>query len=172
MRQPVRSANVATGYQNALASLRVAARIDALADPYGRFEYWANEAKVCSVDDHGYERDRRRDGQGEAEYGRGAGRRPGHLETTPITSVRFSDDPAFQPGRGTRPTVDSVNMIGTGRWNGRSGYRFEATATDQGEPGRGRDTLSLTVWDAAGRVVATVSGVLAEANIRPTRLRR
>jgi hypothetical protein len=84
--------------------------------------------------------------------------------------VVFSDDPAFQPGRGPRPTVDTVRFSGAGKWNGRAGYTFEVLAADRGEPGRRRDTFSLIVTDAAGKVVVNVSGSLDGGNIQSTRL--
>jgi hypothetical protein len=39
-------------------------------------------------------------------------------------------------------------------------------ATDRGEPGRGRDTFSLTVFAPSGRVVATAGGTLRDGNIQ------
>jgi hypothetical protein len=60
----------------------------------------------------------------------------------------------------------------TGRWNGRPGYKFEATTTDRGEPGRRRDTFALVIRDARGHVVANVSGLLDAGNIQSTRLLR
>ncbi len=138
---------------------------------FGRLEYWVSEAKACSQNDHGYGRDATRDGHDDREYGRGAGRRPGHFEATMVSSVQLSNDPGFQPGRRTKPRADSVTFVGMGRWNGQPGYRFEASATDQGEPGRGRDTFALVVRDAAGRIVANVNGTLDGGNIQSTRLR-
>ena len=48
------------------------------------------------------------------------------------------------------------------------GYTFTATATDQGEPGRHRDTFSLVIKDARGTIVARVSGDLDGGNIQST----
>jgi hypothetical protein len=94
------------------------------------------------------------------------------FEATTIGEVTFTNDPAFQPGSGRQPVVDTVRFSGTGKWNGRSRYAFEIVATDQGEPGRHRDTLSLIVKDASGNIVANVSGSLDGGNIQSTRLGR
>ena len=95
------------------------------------------------------------------------------FESTKITAVTFSDDPAFTPGRHRRaPTVDSVLATGEGRWNGEIGFTFELRATDQGEPGRDRDTLAIVIKNAGGTVVATISGGIDGGNIRSSRLAR
>ena len=99
----------------------------------------------------------------------------GRFDAKSITDVTFSDDPGFRPRRGSqdrKPSIDTVSFSGTGKWNGKSGYTFEAIATDQGEPGRGRDTFSLIVRNSSGSVVADVSGALDGGNIQSTRLRR
>lgn len=140
---------------------------------YGRLEYWAIDPRLCPREDDRYELGR--DGQGDPAYGRDHASKAGRFEATAITSVVFSDDPAFRPGpgvRAVRPGVDSVTFKGSGRWNGRLGYNFEATATDRGEPGRGRDTFALIVKDALGNTVASVSGALTGGNIQSTRLGR
>ena len=96
------------------------------------------------------------------------------FQATAITSVTFSDDPAFPPGskNGKRkPTVDTVTIVGKGKWNGKAGYTFEAHATDQGEPGRHRDTFAIVVKDAHGVVVASVTDELGGGNIQSTRLK-
>ena len=78
--------------------------------------------------------------------------------------------PGVSPG--ARPTsgIDTVTFEGAGYWNGRSGYRFTASATDAGEPGRNRDSLAITVTDAAGHVVASVNGVITSGNIQSQRI--
>jgi hypothetical protein len=48
----------------------------------------------------------------------------------------------------------------------------QAACRTQGEPGRLRDTLSLTIKDPAGNVVANFSGSLDAGNIQSTRLGR
>lgn len=96
--------------------------------------------------------------------------RTDRFESTSIGAIVFWDNPAFKPGRGPKPTVDSVVLSGTGRWNGVTGYTFEARAADEGEPGRGRDTFAITIRDGNKVVVASVSGVLSEGNIQSERL--
>jgi hypothetical protein len=77
------------------------------------------------------------------------------------------------PGHGRQqPTVDTVAFDGTGRWNGHSGYTFDATATDAGEPGHGRDSFTITIRDASGQIVESVSGVLVSGNVQSNRVRR
>jgi hypothetical protein len=97
--------------------------------------------------------------------------RPDKFISTGVSAIAFSDDNAFRPARKPRkaPAVDSVVFSGTGEWNGVAGYTFEAVATDQGEPGRGKDTITVTIRGAAG-VVATVTGTLDGGNIQSLRL--
>ena len=137
---------------------------------YGRLEVWVNDPRRCGSNDS-YDRDTSFDGDHDRDYGRDHHNPPNHFEATSINVV-FSDDPRFRPGFGPRPTVDTVRLSGTGKWNGRSGYTYEASATDQGEPGRHRDTFSIVVKDTRGRVVGAFSGVLEAGNIQSTRLRR
>jgi hypothetical protein len=135
---------------------------------YGRLEYWTNDPRRCSIADHDYGRE----GGGDRDwsYGHDHGSRWNRFEATVITDVFFLDDPAFRDSRHSqRPRVDTVRFSGSGRWNGQPGYRFEATATDQGEPGRQRDTFSLVVRDPLGRIVANVSSALDGGNVDSTR---
>ena len=136
----------------------------------GRFEYWVNDPRRCGPDDD-YDRDSTFNGDHDGDFGRDHRNPPNHFEATSI-NVIFSDDPRFQPSRGPRPTVDTVRFNGTGKWNGRSGYTFEVLATDQGEPGRHRDTFSLVIKDSHGTIVDSVSGALDGGNIQSTRLSR
>ncbi len=86
----------------------------------------------------------------------------GNFHLTGLTSVLCSDDPAVNPG--ARPaTFDTMQVTGTGRWNGVNGYRIEAVIVDAGEPGR-NDRLVVTVRTAGGTVVSTVSGTLSGGN--------
>ncbi len=88
------------------------------------------------------------------------------FESTSVETITFWNDPAFRPGWGPKPAVDSAVFSGTGRWNGTPGYTFEARASDEGEPGRWRDTFAITIRDRRGTVVATGSGTLREGNIQ------
>lgn len=94
------------------------------------------------------------------------------FESMSIGPVAFWDDPSFRPTRGRRPrpTTDSATFAGTGTWNGVKGYTFEARATDEGEPGRGRDEFEITIRDSKGTVVAAVGGKLTSGNIQSLRL--
>ena len=114
-------------------------------------EYWVNDSRRCPGFDHDYDRDRTHDGDHDHSYGRDHRHPPNHFQTTAITSLVFSNNPAFRSGRGARPSLDKARFSGTGRWNGRAGYTFEAVATDRGEPGRHRDTFSLVVKDSSAR---------------------
>src|SRR2546427_4422448 len=91
---------------------------------------------------------------------------------TAITFVAFSDDPAITPDRKPKVSVDTVVFSGTGRWNGAPGHTFEVQATDAGEPGRGRDTFSLTIRSPSGAVVATAAGASSTRKIQSLRPRR
>ena len=92
--------------------------------------------------------------------------------STAITAVVFSDDPAFQPGHRPLPTIDTVEFTGLGKWNGIGGYSFHVRAADAGEPGRSRDTFTLTIVGPGGATVASVSGVLTGGNIQSSRVKR
>ncbi|MGE3275210.1 MAG: lamin tail domain-containing protein [Vicinamibacterales bacterium] len=89
-----------------------------------------------------------------------------------VTDVTFRDAPGYTPGRGPATGVDTVVFSGTGWWDGRSGYTFEVTATDQGERGRGRDTFAVTIRDGKGAVVFSADGPLTDGNIQSLRPRR
>ena len=52
------------------------------------------------------------------------------------------------------------------------GYTFSAVAIDAGEPGRGRDSFAITVKDATGHVVATVTALITGGNIQSSRAKR
>ena len=134
---------------------------------YGRIEYWVDSRRCNSCNDD----DRPAvDGDRDETYGRDHCSPLGRFESTLVVSVAFSDDPDFRPGHGRQPAVDTVMFSGVGTWNGRSGYSFEAVATDRGEPGRHRDTFSVVVRDGQGKVIASVNGDLDGGNIQSTRL--
>lgn len=92
------------------------------------------------------------------------------FDATAITSIVFTDDPSFGPGRTPTPTIDTVTFAGRGKFNGVEGFTFEVQASDRGEPGKGRDTFTLIVRDGGGAVVMTESGVLDSGNIQSLRL--
>jgi uncharacterized protein YjiK len=135
---------------------------------YGRLEFWSVTGNQCRNDDDD-EHDGNITGEHDGDFGRRHCRSVNTFEAASIPVVVFLDDPAFRSGRG-RPAVDTVRFVGTGRWNGRVGYTFEATATDKGEPGRNRDTFTIVVKDAHGDVVADAGGELDGGNIQSTRL--
>jgi hypothetical protein len=92
---------------------------------------------------------------------------PGRFTATSFAFVRFSDDPAFVPGPWwQRKMMDTVVFRGNGLWNGVAGYRYEVTATDRGEPGRGRDTFKVTITAPDGTVVAQASAPLTAGNVQ------
>jgi hypothetical protein len=129
---------------------------------YGRLEYWSTDDRKDGDDDEC-------DGDRDRDYDRVRRGVRTRFDSTAIGRVSFSDNPAFTPGRGARqPAVDSVMFAGTGRWNGMAGYTFEVRATDQGEPGRQRDTFSLIVKDSRGSVVINIAGKLDSGNIQST----
>ena len=103
---------------------------------------------------------------------RGRGRDETHrFRSTQVDEVSFLDTPGTTPGRRPASGVDAVLFTGRGTWDGDSGYRFEARATDAGEPGRNRDSFTITIRDAAGAVVATIDGVITQGNIQSLRTR-
>ena len=89
-----------------------------------------------------------------------------------VDTIIFSDNPAFRPGRGPKPTIDSASFSGTGRWNGKTGYTFSGEVVDAGEPGAGRDRFTMTVLSPEGAVVATVTGTISAGNIQSSRVDR
>ena len=91
--------------------------------------------------------------------------RPDRYLAADVAEVRFSNSTGNAPGPLSHAAGDSVSFTGGGWWNGAPGYRFEINACDHGEPGRGRDTFSLTVFAPNGQVVTTATGVLRDGNI-------
>ena len=127
----------------------------------GKLHYWVRNHRP------GYDRDGDEDWDDKHWHGH-----VDRFESTAVTAVFFSDDPAIRPSRHSQPTVDTVEFAGTGRWNREPGYTFRARATDAGEPGRGRDTFSITINAPSGEVVATVTGALSGGNIQSLRVER
>ena len=85
-----------------------------------------------------------------------------------VSDVVFADSVSSSATQ-RRPLPDSVTFSGSGTWNGQSGYTYLATASDLGEPGRGRDTLTVVVRAPNGSVVATLGGTLTSGNIQSLR---
>jgi len=100
------------------------------------------------------------------------GNQIGTFASVSLQPVIFSDNPAFRPGRSSRPSVDTATFSGVGRWNGSPGYQFSAVALDAGEPGAGRDQFTITIRSPQGAVVATVTGAITSGNIQSSRLGR
>jgi hypothetical protein len=86
----------------------------------------------------------------------------------PVSHATFTNSPGFKPGKRPHSGIDTVSFAGSGWWNGRPGYVFEAAATDQGEPGR-HDTFSFVVRAPNGSVVASGTGTLRSGNIESMR---
>ena len=61
-------------------------------------------------------------------------------------------------------------VTGTGRWNGRPGYRYEVSASDTVVSGRHYDAVRITVKSSTGAVVAHVDGTLNGGNIQFVRV--
>ncbi len=97
--------------------------------------------------------------------GRASGGAPRLFVATRIDGVGFFDDPASSPGRWPASGIDSTRVRGTGWLNGVAGHTFDLVAVDRGEPGRGRDVVTLTVRDAQGAVVLQTSGVIDAGNV-------
>jgi hypothetical protein len=89
-----------------------------------------------------------------------------------VDDVFFSNAPDYGPGRNSPTGIDTVIFRGTGRWDGRSGYSYVVTASDRGEPGRGRDTFVIEIKAPNGAVVFTGGGTLSHGNVQSTRLQR
>ena len=134
----------------------------------GRLDYWVTEPRACRSDDHD-DQDR---GDDDEDYRRNRHGPPHRFDAASLSLIAFSDDPAFRPSHSQRAAADTVRFSGSGTWNGRPGYTFDASATDRGEPGRGRDTFSLVVKDPRGNVVGRVTGVLDGGNIQAIDLGR
>ena len=122
------------------------------ARDYGRLEFWSSEPiKGRGVDDD----DRR--GCFDDDFRRDHRAAKNRFESTAVNKVTFG----LRDRNG-----QSVTFSGTGLWNGKSGFTFEAQAADRGEPGRGRDTFTLVVKDNRGVVVMTVSATIDDGNIQ------
>jgi hypothetical protein len=122
------------------------------ASDFSRLEFWSSDAtKGKGLDDHD------RSGSSDEDYNHDHKAAKDRFESVTITSALFG--PADRDGQ-------SVTFSGTGVWNGKAGYTFEARATDRGEPGRGRDVFALVVKDSRGTVVLNIKGTIDEGNIQ------
>jgi hypothetical protein len=101
----------------------------------------------------------------EIERKRGSGDR---FVSLLVSDVIFEDVASVNPGG--KAEADSVTIVGVGRWNSLPAT-FEASATDNGEPGRGADVITIRVF-VAGKLVNTTSGALKSGNIQSNRLPR
>lgn len=95
--------------------------------------------------------------------------RPDHYFAADVANVQFANVPGYAPGRRPGSGIDTVTFTGVGYWNGRGNHTFAVTASDRGEPGRGRDTFEVIVRNAAGAIVASASGTLREGNLQSLR---
>ena len=84
-----------------------------------------------------------------------------HLET--ITSVSCTDDPSIDPDPPSA-SFDTLQLVGTGRWNGDPGATINVTLTDAGEPGG--DSIDLVITSFSGVEASSVSGNLNGGNHR------
>ncbi len=83
-----------------------------------------------------------------------------HLEEV-LTTV-CSDDPSIEQLPPSAP-LDTLYMVGRGRWNNIQGATIEVTLVDGGEPGTA-DSVRLTVWASDGSIVSSVAGRLTGGN--------
>ena len=85
-----------------------------------------------------------------------------------VSDVVFTDVETIRPGG--KAEADAVIIVGIGLWN-RKLATFEATATDNGEPGHGTDTVTIRIL-VGGTLVHETSGALKSGNIQSNRLPR
>lgn len=83
--------------------------------------------------------------------------------------IRLPNKSRFHGSTVTALTVSgkTASWSGTGTLNREGGYTYAVTVTDnRNGPGKGTpDTIALTITDANGRAVTSVSGPLAGGNI-------
>lgn len=92
--------------------------------------------------------------------------RPVRYLSAQVTAISFSNASGYTPGSFPLSGIDTVAFSGIGTWNGLAGYRYEITASDRGEPGRGHDTFSLNVYAPNGQLVESAAGTLHDGNIQ------
>jgi hypothetical protein len=89
-----------------------------------------------------------------------------------VDAVFFSNAPDYGPGRNSKTAVDTVVFRGTGKWDGQPGFTYVVTASDRGEPGRGRDTFTIEITAPDGTVAFAGGGMLSSGNVQSSRLKR
>jgi uncharacterized repeat protein (TIGR01451 family) len=85
-----------------------------------------------------------------------------HLESL-ITATCLDTEIDQSPGPYKNAPFDTYIGSGSGRLNGVAGYLVDFTFTDAGEPGK-NDRIELTIRDANGQVIATLSDSLDRGN--------
>jgi len=83
-----------------------------------------------------------------------------HLEN--LTTASCTDDPAIKPNP-PAAGFDTYEGRGTGRYNGVPGASTHWIFIDAGEPGN-KDSATIYIWDAKGKLVLSVSGNLKSGN--------
>ncbi|MCZ7358032.1 MAG: DUF2341 domain-containing protein [Candidatus Methanoperedens sp.] len=83
-----------------------------------------------------------------------------HLEN--LTTASCTDDPAIKPNPPSAG-FDTYEGSGTGIYNGVPGASAHWIFTDAGEPGN-KDSATIYIWDAKGKLVLSVSGNLKGGN--------
>lgn len=83
-----------------------------------------------------------------------------HMES--VIASLCTDDPTIDPGK-PKASFDTYIGVGTGKYNGVSGYTIYLTLTDAGEPGF-KDTAKVEIRDSADQVVYNGSGLLNRGN--------
>jgi hypothetical protein len=85
-----------------------------------------------------------------------------------LTYIDHSTSAKVQSTDVTTYTLDASNQRtfgGDANYNGASGYTYKATVQDNGEPGTGVDTFSISVYNPSSVLVYTNSGTLGGGNI-------
>jgi len=85
-----------------------------------------------------------------------------------ITYDDHSNDKKVQSTDVQTYSIDAPNQrtyTGDANLNGVPGYTYSVTVQDNGEPGAGVDTFSISVWDSFSNPVYSTSGTLGGGNI-------
>lgn len=84
-----------------------------------------------------------------------------HLEG--LDQASCSDNPNYDEGQPIAG-FDTYVGVGNGRLNGVSGATVEFTFTDQGEPGKADDTVTILIKDDSNQVVLSVTDSIDQGN--------